>query len=80
MGPTADPIQLDPDKEPKANWFSNQENYNKNNNIYTTNNNNIFSINTLNYNKNNNNYNTNNYICKPNNISNTNNHILEMII
>jgi hypothetical protein len=51
MGPTADPIQLDPDKEPKANWFSNQENYNKNNNIYTTNNNNIFSINTLNYKK-----------------------------
>jgi hypothetical protein len=36
-------------------------NYNKNNNIYSTNNT-TFNINTFNYNKNNNIYNTNNYI------------------
>jgi len=34
-----DPSEMDPDIESKANWFSTQENYNKKNNIYTTNNN-----------------------------------------
>ena len=51
--------------------------YNKNNNIYNTNNN-IFYMNTLNYNKNNNIYNTNNYIKKPINSFNTNNNIFVM--
>jgi hypothetical protein len=58
---TSNPKELDPDAELKGNWFyvwSTQENYNKNNNIYSTNSN----INTLNCNKNNNIYNTNNYI------------------
>jgi len=38
--------------------------YNKNNNIFNTNNN-IFNINNFNYNKNNNIHNTNNNIYKP---------------
>jgi hypothetical protein len=80
---TPDPIELGSDTKPKANWFcvwSTQENYNKNNNIDTTNNN-IFYINTFNYNKNNNifNINTINYN-KNNNIYNTNNTIFSIII
>jgi hypothetical protein len=60
----SDPIELSPDARPKANGcfiWNTQENYNKNNNICSTNNN-IFVIDTLNYNKNKSDYNTNNYI------------------
>jgi hypothetical protein len=87
---TPDPIELGSDTKPKANWFcvwSTQENYNKNNNIDTTNNN-IFYINTFNYNKNNNIYKINDNIFnintinfnESNNIYNTNNTIFSIII
>jgi len=55
------PSKMSLDAGPKVNWFyvwSTQENYNKNNNIYITNND-IFNMNTLSYNKNNNILNTN---------------------
>jgi hypothetical protein len=61
LGPDDGPSKMSLDAGPKVNWFyvwSTQENYNKNNNIYITNND-IFNMNTLSYNKNNNILNTN---------------------
>jgi hypothetical protein len=66
-----DSIELSHDVKTKTSRcciWSTQENYNKNNNICSTNSN-IFDIDTLNYNKNKSDYNKNNYIYEMNTLN-----------